>query len=59
VANRAESLYFSDSRRLENALRRAADFSGTPIAFQVTARKGVRKGARKDGGHARKPRKAG
>ena len=44
VASRAEGLYFSDSRRLENALRRAADFAGTPIAFHVTARK--RKSAR-------------
>lgn len=39
VASRAESLYFSDARRLENALRRAADFEGTPIVLRVTARK--------------------
>jgi GTP-binding protein len=48
VASRAENLYFSDARRLENALRRAADFQGSPIELRVTARKqsGDRSGTR-------------
>jgi GTP-binding protein len=39
VASRAEALYYSDARRLENVLRRFADFAGTPIFFHVSARK--------------------
>ena len=39
VASRAENLYFSDERRLENAFRKAADFEGTPIEFRVSARR--------------------
>ncbi|HWC65463.1 MAG TPA: ribosome biogenesis GTPase Der, partial [Thermoanaerobaculia bacterium] len=35
VASRAENLYFSDARRLENALRKATDFEGTPIEIKV------------------------
>jgi GTP-binding protein len=48
VASRAENLYFSDARRLENALRRAADFQGSPIELRVTGRKqsGDRTGTR-------------
>lgn len=48
VASRAENLYFSDARRLENALRRAADFQGSPIELRVTGRKqsGDRAGTR-------------
>ena len=48
VASRAENLYFSDARRLENALRRAADFEGSPIELRVTGRKqsGDRSGTR-------------
>ena len=39
TASREEPLYFSDARRLENVIRRAADFSGVPIQIQVAARK--------------------
>ena len=39
VASRAEPLYYSDARRLENVIRRMADFAGTPIFFHVSARK--------------------
>jgi GTP-binding protein len=39
VSSRAEKLYFSDSRRLENALRRAGGFEATPIVFHVTERR--------------------
>lgn len=48
VANRRESLHFSEERRIENRLREAADFSGAPIRIHVRARS--REGA------ARRPR---
>ncbi len=38
VANRAEALHFSESRRVENILREAADFGGSPIRISVRAR---------------------
>jgi GTP-binding protein len=47
VASRAENLYFSDARRLENAFRRAADFEGTPIEFRVSARRQTDASARR------------
>jgi GTP-binding protein len=42
VASRGEELYFSDARRLENTLRRSADFAGVPIRLRVAARKQAR-----------------
>ena len=42
VANRAETLHFSEERRIENLLREAADFSGTPIRILVRERSGRR-----------------
>ena len=38
VANRGEPLHFSEERRIENLLREAADFEGTPIRIRVRAR---------------------
>jgi GTP-binding protein len=38
VASRAEALHFSESRRLENLLREAADFEGSPIRISVRGR---------------------
>lgn len=38
VANRAEALHFSEERRVENLVREAADFAGTPIRISVRAR---------------------
>jgi GTP-binding protein len=38
VANRAEALHFSESRRIENLIRQAADFEGSPIRISVRAR---------------------
>jgi GTP-binding protein len=38
VANRAEALHFSESRRIENLLREHADFSGSPLRISVRAR---------------------
>ncbi len=40
VANRAETLHFSEERRIENLLREAADFTGTPIRVLVRERSG-------------------
>ena len=53
VADRAESLHFSEERRIENLVREAADFTGTPIRLRVRARsregEDARKGSRKGG----------
>jgi len=38
VANRAEALHFSESRRVENIIREAADFSGSPILISIRGR---------------------
>jgi GTP-binding protein len=38
VANRAERLHFSESRRIQNRIRRAADFEGSPIRISVRSR---------------------
>ncbi len=44
VANRREPLHFSEERRIENLLREAADFSGSPIRIRVRERSGRREG---------------
>ena len=38
VASREEALHFSESRRVENILRKAADFSGVPLRISVRER---------------------
>jgi GTPase len=38
VANREEALHFSETRRVENIVREAADFSGVPLRISVRAR---------------------
>ena len=38
VASRAEALHFSESRRIENLVREAADFEGSPIRISVRGR---------------------
>jgi len=38
VASRAEPLHFSEERRIENLIREAADFEGSPIRLKVRAR---------------------
>jgi GTP-binding protein len=38
VGSRQERLHFSEERRIENILRKSADFSGTPIRISVRAR---------------------
>ena len=35
VCNREEALHFSESRRIENILRKAADFTGSPLRISV------------------------
>ncbi|MGH9369383.1 MAG: ribosome biogenesis GTPase Der [Thermoanaerobaculia bacterium] len=40
VAGREERLHFSEERRIENLLRQAADFAGSPIRIQVRRRSG-------------------
>jgi GTPase len=42
VANRAETLHFSEERRIENLLRESADFAGAPIRIVVRERSGRR-----------------
>jgi GTPase len=56
VANRAEALHFSEARRVENILREAADFRGSPIRISIRGRaqtpvegRKTRAGARKSG----------
>ena len=38
VCNREEALHFSESRRIENVLRKAADFTGSPLRINVRSR---------------------
>jgi GTP-binding protein len=38
VANRAEALHFSETRRVENIVREAADFRGSPIRISIRGR---------------------
>jgi GTP-binding protein len=40
VSNRSERLHFSEERRVENLLREAADFGGSPIRIEVRERSG-------------------
>jgi GTP-binding protein len=46
VCNREEELHFSESRRIENLVRKAADFTGTPIRISVRGRSTGKRGAR-------------
>jgi GTP-binding protein len=38
VSSREEPLHFSESRRIENLLRKAADFEGSPIRVSIRGR---------------------
>jgi GTP-binding protein len=46
VCNREEELHFSESRRIENLVRKTADFTGTPIRISVRGRSTAKRGAR-------------
>ena len=47
VGSREERLHFSEERRIENLLREAADFSGSPIRIEVRQRSGEERGEKK------------
>jgi GTP-binding protein len=47
VCNREEELHFSESRRVENIIRRAADFTGSPLRVSVRGRSGGKGRGRK------------
>lgn len=50
VCNREEPLHFSESRRIENLLRKAADFGGSPLRVSVRSRSKEHKSASSKGG---------
>jgi len=50
VCNREEPLHFSESRRIENLLRKAADFGGSPLKVSVRSRSKEHKSASSKGG---------
>ena len=57
VANREEALHFSESRRVENILRSAADFAGSPIRISVRERsRAPKSGAGGSGSKVRGPK---
>jgi GTPase len=48
VCNREEALHFSESRRIDNLIRKAADFTGSPIRISVRGRsRELKRGRRK------------
>jgi GTP-binding protein len=47
VCNREEALHFSESRRIDNLIRRAADFTGSPIRISIRGRSRELKRARR------------
>jgi GTP-binding protein len=53
VSAREERLHFSEERRIENLLREAADFSGSPLRISIRARSGEERKTEK---RRRKPR---
>ena len=56
VSNREEALHFSESRRVENIIREAADFTGVPIRISVPGALGQGRGS---AGPARQSRRVG
>jgi GTPase len=61
VASREERLHFSEERRIENLLREAADFAGSPIRIEVRQRSGEgretrRSPSRRRAGFTKNPR---
>jgi GTP-binding protein len=47
VSSRADRLHFSEERRIENLLRAAADFAGSPIRIEVRERSGEKRKPRR------------
>jgi GTP-binding protein len=54
VCNREEELHFSESRRIENIVRRAADFTGSPLRVSVRGRSTGKGRSRKSKAKTRK-----
>jgi GTP-binding protein len=54
VSNRSEKLHFSEERRVENLLREAADFGGSPIRIEVRERSGEGRDSRPRGARKRR-----
>jgi GTP-binding protein len=57
VCNREEPLHFSESRRIENLLRKAADFGGSPLRVSVRSRSKEHKTSISKGGERRRSSK--
>ncbi len=57
VCNREEPLHFSESRRIENLLRKAADFGGSPLRVSVRSRSKEHKTSITKGGERRRSSK--
>lgn len=57
VCNREEPLHFSESRRIENLLRKAADFGGSPLRVSVRSRSKEHKTSVTKGGERRRTSK--
>jgi GTP-binding protein len=57
VCNREEPLHFSESRRIENLLRKAADFGGSPLRVSVRSRSKEHKTSISKGGERRRSTK--
>ena len=57
VCNREEPLHFSESRRIENLLRKAADFGGSPLRVSVRSRSKEHKTSITKGGERRRTSK--
>ena len=57
VCNREEPLHFSESRRVENLLRKAADFGGSPLRVSVRSRSKEHKTSVSKGGERRRSTK--
>lgn len=57
VCNREEPLHFSESRRIENLLRKAADFRGSPLRVSVRSRSKEHKTSISKGGERRRSSK--
>ena len=57
VCNREEPLHFSESRRIENLLRKAADFRGSPLRVSVRSRSKEHRTSISKGGERRRSSK--
>ncbi len=56
VSNRVEALHFSETRRIENIVREAADFGGSPIRISIRGRAQTRVEGRRKKSKVQNPR---